>query len=53
LWVNLFNLVWNTYLSYQTSHNSVVPTREPRKRPPIGDSVEQMVEMHMMSHALY
>ncbi|GAX23993.1 hypothetical protein FisN_26Lh056 [Fistulifera solaris] len=55
LWVNVFNLVWNTYLSYQTSRRTEKVDQDVSKdqRNRIEDSVEQMVEMHMMSHALY
>jgi protein Mpv17 len=50
LWVNLFNLVWNTYLSYQTSRKvDGARTSEPRNR----DILHELVEVHIMSHALY
>ncbi|GAX18760.1 protein Mpv17 [Fistulifera solaris] len=50
LWVNVFNLVWNTYLSYQTSRKvDEARTSEPRNR----DRLHELVEVHIMSHALY
>lgn len=65
LYVNAFNLVWNAYLSYMTtttsaSHKSweqdnddTRRSTETKDRRSIGDSFEHVVEMHMVTHALY
>lgn len=66
LYVNAFNLVWNTYLSYMTSNSSnreldkttsgecrVVEEEDPIKWRTIEDSFEHVVEMHMVTNVLY